>query len=186
MLQYSVMATQAEVQLSPYAAVDALNLARFAVQAYATTYSGRVLSEEELSHVVQTQGWVQEIEEMAQSDTIILARAQPSGDIVGYTQFGNADEEVQGKWPNARELRKLYVAHELQSRGIGSKLMDAALAHPVLAQADPLHLWVWGRNTRAINFYKNKYGFHEIARRHYVHGDQTMYDSLMVWGPRLK
>ena len=52
------------------------------------------------------------------------------------------------------ELDDLYVLSEFQNRGIGSAIMEKCIAE----SENPIYLYVFSRNHRAISFYK-RFGF---------------------------
>jgi ribosomal protein S18 acetylase RimI-like enzyme len=52
------------------------------------------------------------------------------------------------------ELDDLYVLPDFQNRGIGSKILEKC----ILESVNPLYLYVFSANTRAISFYE-KHGF---------------------------
>lgn len=52
-------------------------------------------------------------------------------------------------------IENLHVASSARGRGLGRKLMRAAAAHLIGAEADSLCLWVYDDNTAAIDFYRS-------------------------------
>lgn len=168
-----------EVQIVPFAAQDASELAHFAVQAYSDIYN-EGLSASEVAQKVQAEGFEEKIERDAAVDTILLAKMGSL--IVGYIQFGDPSPEEDRPIPEgAKELRKLYVSPVMHGKGTGHLLMGAALEHPRFAQVPAVYLWVWGENPRATKFYE-KYDFAESATREYRNertGEPT-FDRMMV------
>lgn len=81
--------------------------------------------------------------------------AEAGGDLVGHgLSRRSAEDRV--------ELARLYVAPELQGKGIGSDLLRAALSDwPGVAAAE---LEVEARNEQAIGFYR-KYGFKAVGEQ---------------------
>ena len=90
-------------------------------------------------------------------DTVLLAEAEDR--LVGFVQLGPAGP--------AMELRRLYVLDGCQGRGIGSRLLRAALAHPDMAGADRIVLDVWERNHGARRLYE-RHGFQVVGRRSFA------------------
>ena len=68
-----------------------------------------------------------------QTDTILVAELE--WEIVGYVQFGDVTIPEIDVQPGDQALRRVYVETGLQGRGIGRRLMNAALAHPRLEAA---------------------------------------------------
>ena len=56
-------------------------------------------------------------------------------------------------WVDDKQIKKLFVEPVLQSRGIGSTLLEHAVS-----ELSATYLWALEKNTRAIAFYK-RYGF---------------------------
>jgi len=109
-------------------------------------------------------------------DTVLLALdgGTRGGAILGFVQFGPT--------PNAdiAELRRLYVAPELQGRGIGTALLKQALLDPQLAEAVCIELDVWEHNSRAMQLYR-QFGFTPTGRRAFrsAAGQITGHDIVM-------
>jgi ribosomal protein S18 acetylase RimI-like enzyme len=107
--------------------------------------------------------------------------AEVGGRLIGFVQFGAVSIPVPAPSPEDRELRRLYVEASVQGQGIGTRLMEAALAHPRLEAAANIYLDVWEHNHRAQVFYR-RYGFavigaHSLAVASGAAADQ---DLIMV------
>ncbi|MGH6927047.1 MAG: GNAT family N-acetyltransferase [Dongiaceae bacterium] len=100
--------------------------------------------------------------------------------VVGYVQFGAVSVPVETVSAD-REVRRLYVHPEFQGRGVGKRLLDAALEHPQLKTAGSIYLDVWERNHGALRLYR-RYGFEVIgAHRFEVQsGAPTDLDLIML------
>ena len=68
--------------------------------------------------------------------------------VVGFVGYGAAGDAL----PETGEVFALYVLQEFCGQGVGTALMDAALAR--LAQYPRVCLWVLKENKRAIRFYE--------------------------------
>lgn len=77
-------------------------------------------------------------------DTVLVAEAESR--LVGYVHIG----------PGL--LHRLYVAPEVQNCGVGTRLLQAALDHPVLRDARAVRLDVWTENLGALKLYE-RFGF---------------------------
>jgi diamine N-acetyltransferase len=109
--------------------------------------------------------------------TILVA--EEHGVLVGYVQFGDVgipEVEVQ---PGDQGLQRIYVDATFQGRGLGRKLMEAALQHPRLAEASRVFLQVWDKNERAIRLYES-FGFRHFGTTTFNIGDEAMEDLVMV------
>lgn len=107
-------------------------------------------------------------------DQVLVAKAGEQA--VGFVQFGAA--EVAGDV----EVKRLYVSQAWQGRGLGSRLLRAALAHPVGLAADAVWIAVWETNFGAQHLY-GRFGFAPTGqRRAFVlpSGEVAGYDLLLV------
>ena len=70
------------------------------------------------------------------------------------------NEIVKGfMWVDSQQIKKLFVEPVLQSRGIGSKLLEYAVD-----KLGATYLWTLEKNTRAIAFYR-KHNFQTTAEK---------------------
>lgn len=92
--------------------------------------------------------------------------------LAGYCKLGLAcgwAEHARGG--HAIELKQLYTAPGATGGGIGSALMDWALAEAGALGADEIQLSVWSGNTDAQRFY-HRYGFAKVAEIYFWVGAQ--------------
>jgi ribosomal protein S18 acetylase RimI-like enzyme len=109
--------------------------------------------------------------------TILLA--EENGALRGYVQFGDVEiPEVEVR-PGDQGLRRLYVDTAMQGRGVGRRLMDAALDHPRLASADRIFLTVWEQNQRAMRLYKS-FGFNTVGTTRVMIADKKVGEDLVL------
>ena len=109
--------------------------------------------------------------------TILVAEADCV--LVGYVQFGAVDiREVEVRLGD-QELQRLYVETASQGRGLGRRLMEAALRHPQLVQAKRIVLQVWEKNERAVRLYES-FGFQRIGTTTFKVGAEVMEDLVML------
>jgi RimJ/RimL family protein N-acetyltransferase len=102
------------------------------------------------------------------ADDVVLV-AELGGRVVGYAHLSPG------------ELRRLYVRRELQGRGIGARLMRAALEQPCLRDAASVSLDVWRENLGAQRFY-GRFGFEVTGERRFqvASGAETTPDLVMT------
>ena len=80
-------------------------------------------------------------------DNIIIAKDGESVvGFVGYGKYRNDDLE------NAGEVFAIYILSEYYGKGVGYRLMNAALSQ--LAEYPRIAVWVLKNNNRAIRFYE--------------------------------
>jgi diamine N-acetyltransferase len=103
--------------------------------------------------------------------------------LLGYVQFGDVDiPEVEAR-PGDGELHRVYVETGLQGQGSGRRLVNAALDHPRLADADRVYLQVWEQNERAIRLYE-RLGFEVVGTTTFSIGGTIAEDLVMVLNRR--
>ena len=106
--------------------------------------------------------------------------AERDGALTGYCKLG-----LDCGWPDhARgrhtiELKQLYTAAGATGGGIGTVLMDWALAEAHSLGADEIQLSVWSGNGDAQRFY-HRYGFAKVADTHFWVGEQRDNEFLFA------
>jgi ribosomal protein S18 acetylase RimI-like enzyme len=116
--------------------------------------------------------------ELAEADSQFLI-AEVGGVAVGYARLkaGVAPAPVVGRRPI--EIARIYSEGEWIGRGVGPALMEACLAEADERGCDVVWLGVWGRNPRAIAFYR-KWGFEVVGSHIFQFGDDPQRDLLMA------
>jgi ribosomal protein S18 acetylase RimI-like enzyme len=158
------------------AAEDAASVSRIAIETYEVAF-GHSMSAADLYAQIRSELLPPSFAEAMGRDVILLA--EMSRQLVGYVQFGPA--RSLESFGADRELRRLYVRASHQDKGIGSRLMRAALEHPALANARAAALDVWVQNSRAQQFYR-RFGFERVALREFrvASGAATTPDVVMI------
>ena len=112
-------------------------------------------------------------------DTVLVAVVD--GQLVGFLQCGKNSVLHDGSTVPEQEVRRLYVDAAFQNRGIGARLMAAALSLPDLQAAVAIVLDVWEHNPAAQRFYA-RHGFVVVGEREFVvaSGAETSRDLVMV------
>ena len=105
--------------------------------------------------------------------------AEEDSALLGYVQFGDVGIPDAGARPADQGLHRLYVETTLQGRGLGRRLLEAALRHPRLAAAERIFLQVWDENLRAVRLYESV-GFRKIGKTRFTVGSETVEDAVMV------
>lgn len=96
--------------------------------------------------------------------TVVVA--ERGGEVVGFA------EPAQG-W-----LHALYVAPSAQGTGVGSALFE----HAIALLPNGFDLWVFQRNTRALDFYA-RYDCMEVRRTDGADNQEHEPDVLLHWSP---
>jgi len=114
----------------------------------------------------------------ALNETTILL-AEQDGALRGYVQLGDVKIPEVEVLPGDQGLRRLYVDTEMQGRGFGRRLMDAALDHPRLASANRIFLTVWDQNEGAMRLY-GSFGFKMIGTTSVRIADKEVGEDLVM------
>ncbi len=167
--------TTAGIMLREAGSDDVPALAAFARLTYAAAF-GASFEPGDLEHHLTQRLSDAYFAQALQGDTILLAF---DGGLIGFAQIGAA--HVEGGRPGDAQLRRLYVHPGHQGRGIGTALMNAALALPRLATAARLYLDVWEKNEGARRLYE-RFGFTVVGTVPFVtpSGAVTGHDLLMM------
>ena len=103
-------------------------------------------------------------EQLADPGTLIHL-AEQDGDLLGYCLIIRGDRFAERPPPHPERciiLSQLYCAPRAIGQGIGSKLMDWAMAEARAWGADAIQLSVYSENYGAQRFY-HRYGFEKVA-----------------------
>lgn len=166
----------AGVQIRPAQRTDVAALAVLARRTWQDEF-GSSLEPEDLAVELQTRRSPEYFEAALEQTTILVADDGRS--LVAYVQFGRVDiPEVRAR-EGDRQLRRLYVDRVAQGRGFGRRLIEAALAHPELAQAERVYLSVWEENERALRLYESM-GFRRVGVTPYSIGDKLIGEDLVL------
>jgi ribosomal protein S18 acetylase RimI-like enzyme len=111
---------------------------------------------------------------MAQGSRIWLAEAALTGVPLGYVMLSppDLDAAIEGDV----EVKRIYTLTRMQGSGLGTALMDCAVA--AAAGHARVLLGVHAGNARAIAFY-GKHGFAPIGTRRFLTGE-TWHDDLVL------
>jgi len=107
---------------------------------------------------------------------IIVATYQ--NNLVGVAEIEEPHASPVGDI-HAPELNKLYVLHNFNGFGIGSKLIG--LVEEAIRQHGyhEIWFWVWKPNEKAIRFYEHA-GYHSIGEAMY-HMQDNSYENLIMY-----
>jgi len=97
--------------------------------------------------------------------------AERDGKLLAYAKLGltcGFPEHARGQ--NAMELKQLYAAPEATGLGIGTALMDWAMAEMAARGADEVQISVYAYNDGAHRFYQ-RYGYGKVADITFKVGD---------------
>jgi ribosomal protein S18 acetylase RimI-like enzyme len=164
------------VQIRRAARTDVAALADLASRTWEDEF-GSSLDPDDLAVELQTRRSPEYFQAALQQTTVLVA--DDGGRLVGYVQFGPVDIPEVNAREGDRQLRRLYVDRVAQGRGLGRRLIKAALAHPELAAAGRVYLSVWEENDRALRLYESV-GFRRVGMTTYSIGDKLIGDDLVL------
>lgn len=113
----------------------------------------------------------------------IYRLAERDGSLLGFCKLSLAcgfPEHARGQ--RVMELKSLYTAPDATGMGLGSALMDWAMAEFAVRGADEVQLSVYAENEGAHRFY-HRYGFAKVADITFKVGDQ--YDPEFLFAATL-
>ena len=95
--------------------------------------------------------------------------AERDGDVLGFANAGPSTlPHPEGRASHA-ELRRLYIAKRAQGLGLGTRLLETALAWMEAHTDGPLWIGVWSGNVKAQKLYA-AYGFTKAGEYKYPVG----------------
>lgn len=103
--------------------------------------------------------------------------AERGGDIVAFANAGPCTLPHPEARASHAELRRLYVAKRAQGSGLGTRLLDEALAWMDAHTEGPLWIGVWSGNAKAQKLYA-AYGFTKVGEYKYPIG--TWFDDEFI------
>ncbi|MBE6022595.1 MAG: GNAT family N-acetyltransferase [Cellulosilyticum sp.] len=98
--------------------------------------------------------------------------------LAGYLKLNEAPSQTEINDNASLEIERIYVLSEFQREGLGSYLMERAIAMATERKKQYVWLGVWEKNENAIRFYK-KNGFYEIGTHSFFMGDDEQIDYIM-------
>jgi ribosomal protein S18 acetylase RimI-like enzyme len=111
-------------------------------------------------------------------ETTILVAADGDA-LLGYVQFGDVEIPEVDACPGDQHLRRIYVDTAMQGRGLGRRLLHAALEHPRLTGASRIYLTVWEENERALRLYESV-GFRAVGTTKFTIGSGEVAEDLVL------
>jgi GNAT superfamily N-acetyltransferase len=136
-----------EVSIRTASKIDIPIIQEIAYTTWPSTY-GHILSKEQLNYMLDMMYSSSSLEnQMNQNITFFLAEL--NGEIVGFASTGR--EPMEGMF----KLHKLYILPNIQTKGIGSALLEAVILFAKKNSGEQLVLQV-NRNNSAVDFYKKK------------------------------
>lgn len=98
--------------------------------------------------------------------------------VAGYLKLNINDAQTEGAALDALEIERIYIRQPFKRLGLGTQLINHALA--VAQQTHKTNVWlgVWEHNTAALSFYKN-FGFSQVGEHVFQLGSDAQRDLIM-------
>lgn len=171
--------TTPEFRLRACHVADADLLSLVACGAFLEAFAGILEGADILAHCQKNNSPAAFTKYLQQPTThAVLAEAQPGFAPVGYMLTCEPELPEKCVQPGDYELKRIYLLHRYHGGGAGRALMDAALQTARNMNRTRLLLGVYGKNERAIAFYR-KSGFKQVGERYFTVGSATHYDLVM-------
>ncbi len=165
-----------EIEISQFDPKDIKELADLAASSFADAF-GFAFSPAQLKDRLEKERSVKYFDKALKQDKIIVAKKDDR--LVGYVQIGDVKIDGAKPGPKDKELRRIYIATDMQGQGIGKVLTNAALADPILANAPTIFLLVWEENKEAMRLYEN-YGFRVVGSQPFKFDDGAESHDLIM------
>lgn len=157
--------------LRPATADDALALADLGARTFTETFGHLYSSEDLASFLVAARTPDVYARLIGDDDAFVSVAADTAGELVGYVVAGGCKLPVPDLAPTAGEVRELYLLASRQGRGLGTRLLEAALGWLAERGRSPLYVGVWSENHGAQRLY-GRYGFRKIGEYEFPVGKQ--------------
>jgi len=157
--------------LRPAGPDDAPELAALATRTFVETF-GHLYSTEDLGAFLRAARSTDVYARLLGDPAVFVTVAtDDDGLLVGYVLAGACKLPVPDMSPDAGEVRELYLLESHQGRGLGTELLDVALAWLAERGHAPLYVGVWSGNHGAQRLY-GRYGFEKVGEYEFPVGRQ--------------
>lgn len=155
---------------------DVPALSELAKRTWADAFGDSVSPDDEAAELETTRSDAYFINALREKTILV---AEDGGALLGYVQFGDVDiPEVEVR-PGDQGLHRIYIETAWQGRGLGRRLMDAALQHPRLVDASRIYLTAWEKNERALRLYESL-GFRTVGTTTFAIGTGDVAEDLVM------
>jgi len=143
------------------------------VDGFAIPYSTNDLAEF-VANTYTPKAFAAKLADPAQALWLAFAGETP----VGYANVGPCRLPHPDVQPHHGELYRLYLTQGQQGRGVGRRLMEAALGWLEENRPGPLWLGVWSGNVKAQAFYA-RYGFEKVGEYEFPVGATRDHEFIL-------
>lgn len=167
------------MRLRPAYSADIPALSRLGIDSFVAKF-GPLYRSEDLAAFLGTAFSPEAISAELANPERLYCLAEAQGQLAGYCKLGlvcGFPEHARGA--RTIELKQLYTDPMLTGQGIGTALMDWALAEARARGADELQLSVFSGNDGAQRFYV-RHGFEKVADTTFKVGEQVDREYLFA------
>jgi ribosomal protein S18 acetylase RimI-like enzyme len=159
---------------------DNERLAELGRETFLDTYAAENHPEDMAAYLDRSFGPEIQAAEVAAPTSCFLI-AEDSTALVGYARLLEAPVPVCIKAEKTIHLTRLYARKSWIGCGVGAALMRACIDEAKGRQCHGIWLGVWGKNGRALRFYR-KWGFRQVGEQPFLLGGDHQTD-LIFWLP---
>lgn len=173
-----------DVSLRRGAPTDAQRLARVAAALFTETFGAANRPEDVTAYLATAFSEERQRRELSEPAIHVWLAIEATGEIAGLVYVRLNVPLPRSCAVTARrpaELARLYTEQRWHGKGLGRRLMEAALRTAGEHDCDIVWLGVWQRNARAIAFYR-KEGFQIVGEQEFMVGASRERDFVMVRG----
>ncbi|MBE5810259.1 MAG: GNAT family N-acetyltransferase [Clostridiales bacterium] len=159
------------------ASQDALLISRLIAQSWRGAYQD-ILDPAYLSRLPE-EYWLPTMRSWLESGRMYGFIAEEDGAPIGCVIYGRGRDEDHADWG---EIASLYVLPERMRHGVGTSLLETALAALQAEGFDRVYLWAIAEYTRGLRFYQH-HGFRATGERvSYKLGSGDVTDVRLIKG----
>jgi diamine N-acetyltransferase len=151
-----------ELILRGATAADVPALSRLAIDSFVAKFGPMYRAEDLSAFLIESYSQAAIAAELANPDRLYRL-AERDGKLLAYCKLGLSCSFPQfARGRHVLELKQLYALAEATGSGVGTALMDWAMAEFVARGADEVQISVFSGNEGAQRFYR-RYGFEKVA-----------------------
>ncbi|PRY74858.1 GNAT family N-acetyltransferase [Alkalibacterium olivapovliticus] len=100
------------------------------------------------------------------------------GELAGYLKVNEGEAQTEAFDDNGLEIERIYIRTGYKRQGLGTALLNKAIAIAEKNVRSSVWLGVWEHNQPALAFYK-KMGFEKVGAHAFYMGDDKQTDFIM-------
>ena len=101
-----------------------------------------------------------------------------NAELAGYLKVNENEAQTEFHDKDGLEIERIYLKKKFQGQGLGSSLLEKAIAIADDRSKSYIWLGVWEHNEKAISFYEHK-GFKKTGSHDFLMGEEQQKDLIM-------